>query len=61
VLGGDSVVEDSAVCYKGYENGRPENVSSGGQYFNKPKNRRAPYSHLYRPELFNRRRTWYFV
>jgi hypothetical protein len=29
VLGGDSVVEVSAVCYSGYENVRPENVSSG--------------------------------
>jgi hypothetical protein len=29
VLGGNSVVEVSAVCYSRYENGRPENVSSG--------------------------------
>jgi hypothetical protein len=29
VLGGNSIVEVSAVCYSRYENGRPENVSSG--------------------------------
>jgi hypothetical protein len=29
VLEGNSVVEFSAVCYGGYENGRHENVSSG--------------------------------
>jgi len=53
VLGGDSAVEVSAVCYSGYENDRPENVSSGVNILIKPKNRPATYSHLYRLVLFN--------
>jgi hypothetical protein len=42
-LGGVSVVEVSAVGYKEYENGRPENVSSG---VNMLINRRTAQPHI---------------